>query len=80
MKTLLTISGDVCSILAGRKEPRGGVQRRRGDRRERGAAGQLHDQNHQTQKGEVLVGECLPFDPQKLVALSGRATNGRPTF
>ena len=47
------VSGDVRSILASRQEPRGGVQRGRGHRRERGATGQLHDQNHQAQKGKT---------------------------
>ena len=39
-------------VLARRQEQGGGLQRRRRHRRERGAAGKLHDQDHQAQKGK----------------------------
>ena len=44
---------DVRAVLAGGAGPGGGVQRRRRHRRERGAARQLHDQDHPVTKGEL---------------------------
>ena len=43
---------DVRAVLAGRQGQGGGVQRRGRHRRERGAARQLHDQDHSVTKGE----------------------------
>ena len=48
-------SGDVCSVLASRQEPRRGLQRRRRDGGKRGTTGKLHDQDHQIEKGQLTL-------------------------